>query len=166
MHIDELVGKQGLVVIVEFASGELMSIDNQIDVATGTLKLKAKFDNDDESLFPNQFVNVHLLVSTDDKATVVPTIAVQQGSIGPFVYVIQPDNKAHIQPIKTGIVDGGSIAVTSGLTIGQQVVTEGLDRLNEGAQVEIMTGAAVPGTPAKGAVAPKAPAGSRTRTGH
>jgi multidrug efflux system membrane fusion protein len=124
----------------KLASGELMSVDNQIDVSTGTVKFKARFDNADDALFPNQFVNVRLLVSSDDKAVVIPTLAVQQGSIGTFVYVLKPDNTVHVQQVATGTEDGANVAVKSGLTVGQQVVTEGLDRLGEGSKVEIMTG--------------------------
>lgn len=126
----------------KIAAGELMSIDNQIDVATGTLMFKARFANDDEGLFPNQFVNVRLNVSSEDQAVVIPTIAVQQGSIGPFVYVIDENNKVHIQRIVTGTIEGARLAVKSGLSAGQRVVTEGIDRLREGALVEVMAPAA------------------------
>ncbi len=154
---------------LKIASGELMSVDNQIDVATGTLKLKARFANDDEALFPNQFVNVRLLVSSDDHALAVPTLAVQHGSIGAFVYVLKADGTVHIQPITTGTVDGKQVAVTAGLTAGQQVVTEGLDRLREGAKVEVMKAAAdAPAKPAATAAAtpttaPAATNGPRAR---
>jgi multidrug efflux system membrane fusion protein len=139
---------------LKIASGELMSVDNQIDVTTGTLKLKARFANDDEALFPNQFVNVRLLVSSDDHALVVPTMAVQQGSIGAFVYVLKDDGTVHIQAITTGTVDGKQVAVKAGLTAGQQVVVEGLDRLREGAKVEVMKAAAAADASAKPAAAP------------
>src|SRR5690554_1754415 len=122
----------------QIASGSLMAIDNQIDVATGTVMLKARFSNEDESLFPNQFVNVRLRVGTAN-ALAVPTLAVQQGSIGPFVYRVDQDNKVHIQAVQTGRVDERLIAIESGLQDGQRVVTEGVDRLREGAVVEIMT---------------------------
>ncbi|HEY9461034.1 MAG TPA: MdtA/MuxA family multidrug efflux RND transporter periplasmic adaptor subunit [Paralcaligenes sp.] len=126
----------------KIASGELMAIDNQIDVATGTVKLKARFANEDESLFPNQFVNVHLHVSSNDAALLAPTMAVQQGSIGPFVYLVNPDDKVHVQPVTTGTVDGQNVAIKSGLSAGQRVVTEGLDRLREGATVSVVAPAA------------------------
>jgi multidrug efflux system membrane fusion protein len=124
--------------VTHIATGELMSIDNQIDVATGTLKLKARFANEDESLFPTQFVNVRLRVDTAE-AVVVPTLAVQQGSVGAFVYQVDDDNKVHVQPIVAGRVDGRRMAVESGITEGQRVVTEGLDRLREGAKVDVMS---------------------------
>lgn len=122
----------------KIATGELMSVDNQIDVATGTVKFKARFANEDESLFPNQFVNVRLRVDTT-QSLLVPTMAVQQGSIGAFVYVVDESDKVHIQRIVTGRIDDKRIAVESGLSAGQRVVIEGLDRLREGAAVDIVT---------------------------
>ncbi|WP_167752712.1 MdtA/MuxA family multidrug efflux RND transporter periplasmic adaptor subunit [Pusillimonas caeni] len=134
------------------ATGELESVDNQIDIATGTLKLKARFANQDETLFPNQFVNVRLKVRTGLPAIVVPTVAVQQGSQGAFVYALDEADTVQIRRIATGTVDGERVAVESGLEAGVRVVTEGVDRLREGAKVEIVTGeeqaarpAAVPG---------------------
>ncbi|MEO6983987.1 MAG: MdtA/MuxA family multidrug efflux RND transporter periplasmic adaptor subunit [Paralcaligenes sp.] len=148
---------------LKIASGELMSVDNQIDVTTGTLKLKARFANDDDALFPNQFVNVSLRVSSNDQALVVPTGAVQQGSIGAFVYVLKADSTVHIQPITTGTIDGKQVAVTAGLTAGQQVVTEGVDRLREGAKVEVMKAdASAKSAAASAAKLPAAPATTPT----
>lgn len=129
----------------KIATGELMSVDNQIDVATGTVKFKARFANEDESLFPNQFVNVRLRVDTA-RSLLVPTMAVQQGSIGAFAYVVDDSDKVHVQRIVTGRVDDKLIAVESGLSEGQRVVIEGLDRLREGAAVEVVT--AAPASPA------------------
>lgn len=123
---------------VELARGELMSLDNQIDVATGTLKLKARFANDDERLFPNQFVNVRLHVSSED-VLAVPSAAVQQGSIGSFVYVVGDDRASHIRRIVTGRVDGAYTAVLEGLKAGEQVVVEGTDRLRDGGTVDIVS---------------------------
>ncbi len=131
--------------IRKIATGELMALDNQIDVATGTVRLKARFANEDESLFPNQFVNVRLRVGTA-QSLVVPTMAVQQGSIGAFVYVVDDESKVHVQAIVIGRVDGRRVAVASGLTAGQRVVVEGLDRLREGAKVEVVSDTAA--TPA------------------
>lgn len=121
----------------KIASGELMSIDNQIDIATGTVKLKARFANEDESLFPNQFASVRLRVGTAQSLS-VPTMAVQQGSAGAFVYRVDDDNRVHIQPVVAGRIDQGRVAIVSGLEAGQRVVTEGTDRLREGATVEII----------------------------
>jgi len=122
----------------ELARGELMSVDNQIDVATGTLRLKARFDNQDERLFPNQFVNVRLLVSRQD-VLAVPSAAVQVGSIGSFVYVVDESRKVGIQRIAVGRVDGSKTAVLDGLQAGQRVVVEGTDRLREGAVVDVVS---------------------------
>lgn len=121
----------------KIATGALASIDNQIDITTGTVKLRATFANERETLFPNEFVNAVLHVSADDHAIVIPTSALQQGSIGAFVYLVK-DGKVHVQPVKTGTVDGTNVAVSSGLTAGQQVVTVGVDRLREGAAVRII----------------------------
>ncbi len=131
----------------KIATGDLMALDNQIDVATGTVKLKARFANENESLFPNQFVNVRLRVGTAE-SLVVPTMAVQQGSIGAFVYLVDDESKVHVQPIVIGRVDEKRVAVASGLSAGQRVVVEGLDRLREGAKVEVVSAtAAAPGGP-------------------
>ncbi|HLV28775.1 MAG TPA: MdtA/MuxA family multidrug efflux RND transporter periplasmic adaptor subunit [Burkholderiaceae bacterium] len=124
--------------VQELARGELMSLDNQIDVATGTLRLKARFANEDGRLFPNQFVNVILLVSRQE-ALAVPTAAVQVGSIGSFVYRVDDEGKAHIQRIVTGRVDGALTAVVEGLEAGQRVVVEGTDRLRDGGLVDVVS---------------------------
>ena len=124
--------------INELARGRLMSVDNQIDVATGTLRLKARFDNEEERLFPNQFVNVRLLVSRE-QALAVPSAAVQVGSIGSFVYLVDEKNTVSIQRIVTGRVDGSRTAVVEGLQAGQRVVVEGTDRLREGGTVEVIS---------------------------
>ncbi|MDS1139228.1 MdtA/MuxA family multidrug efflux RND transporter periplasmic adaptor subunit [Pusillimonas sp. SM2304] len=147
----------------KIASGQLVSVDNQIDVATGTVSFKARFENEDESLFPNQFVNVRLRVDAAS-ALVIPTLAVQQGSIGAFVYQVNDDNKVHIQPIVVGRVDDQRIAVESGLSAGQRVVTEGVDRLREGSTVQIVTGDAAPAAavPATGAPTRSGTGGSGT----
>ena len=122
----------------KLAQGTLEAIDNQIDVSTGTVRLKARFDNDDDALFPNQFVNVRLRVSTQDNALVIPTAAVQQGSAGAFVYVVGDDDTVTIQPVKTGTIEGRYVAVIDGLAAGQRVVTEGVDRLRAGTRVQII----------------------------
>ncbi|MFA7668107.1 MAG: MdtA/MuxA family multidrug efflux RND transporter periplasmic adaptor subunit [Burkholderiaceae bacterium] len=123
--------------IEELARGELTSLDNQIDVTTGTLRLKARFDNRDERLFPNQFVNVRLLVSSQDMLA-VPSAAVQVGSIGSFVYVVD-DGVVRIQRITAGRVDGQKTAVLDGLQAGQRVVVEGTDRLRDGGSVDVVS---------------------------
>jgi len=125
------------------ASGTLETLDNQIDVATGTLKLKARFDNTDDALFPNQFVNVRLHVLTRKNVTAIPTAAVQQGSAGAFVFLVQPDDTIAVRQVKLGAINSGMVAVNEGLQPGDRVVTEGTDRLRAGAKVEIVGGAQV-----------------------
>jgi multidrug efflux system membrane fusion protein len=117
--------------------GRLETVDNQIDTTTGTVKLRAIFDNDQETLFPNQFVNVQLLVDTLHDASIVPTSAVQHGAPGAFVYVVKPDQTAAVQKVKVGPGDGQHIAVLDGLQPGEQVVVDGSDRLREGAKVTL-----------------------------
>lgn len=117
------------------ATGVLKNVDNQIDLATGTLRLKAEFANDDERLFPNQFVNVRLRVRTLERAVVIPAAAVQFGSRGTYVYLVNADKKAAVREIVLGPTDGTQQAVTKGLAPGDEVVLEGLDRLREGRAV-------------------------------
>ncbi|MCF5646083.1 MdtA/MuxA family multidrug efflux RND transporter periplasmic adaptor subunit [Pseudomonas syringae] len=120
------------------ATGVLASLDNQIDVATGTLKFKARFDNGDEILFPNQFVNVRLRADTLRQAILVPTAAVQFGTDGTFVYVLDGDKKVKLKLLKTGPSDETSTVITEGLAAGERVVLEGTDRLRDGAEVEVV----------------------------
>lgn len=122
---------------VVLASGELATLDNQIDVATGTAKLKARFANADEALFPNQFVNVRLLAETLPDVLVIPANAVQRGSQGSFVYVLDGDNRVSLRNIALGVTDAERVQVLSGLQVGERVVTEGVDRLREGMQVKV-----------------------------
>jgi len=119
------------------ASGSLASLDNQIDTTTGTVKAKAEFANADESLFPNQFVNVRLQLDVMHDATVIPTSSLERGSDGLFVYVVQPDHTVAVRNIKTGPTEGERVAVTEGLKVGEEVVTSGADRLREGSKVEL-----------------------------
>ncbi len=118
-------------------TGVLASLDNQIDTATGTVKAKAEFANSDESLFPNQFVNARLLLDVIHGATVIPTSALQRGANGLFVYVVATDRSVSVRAIKTGPTEGERVAVTSGLKIGETVVTDGADKLREGSKVEL-----------------------------
>lgn len=119
------------------ASGTLASLDNQIDTSTGTVKVKAEFANDDENLFPNQFVNVRILLDVLRGTTVIPTAALQRGSDGLFVYVVNPDRTVSVRAIKTGPTQGERVAVTSGLQPGEVVVTDGGDKLREGSKVTL-----------------------------
>ncbi|PUA26735.1 MAG: multidrug transporter subunit MdtA [Cellvibrio sp. 79] len=119
------------------ANGKLTTLDNQIDTATGTLRLKAEFDNADDGLFPNQFINARLHLQTMDGAVTIPADAVQYGSKGTYVYVID-DGKAKMRQIKLGALEADRIAVLEGLKEGEQVVLEGIDRLWEGKDVKVM----------------------------
>ncbi|MCF7696158.1 MdtA/MuxA family multidrug efflux RND transporter periplasmic adaptor subunit [Mycetohabitans sp. B2] len=118
-------------------TGELHTLDNQIDTTTGTVKLRAVFQNAGQALFPNQFVNVRLRVDTIRNATIVPTSAVLNGSMGTFVYVVKADNTVTARPVKTGPVDGERTSIVSGLVVGERVVIDGSDRLREGAKITI-----------------------------
>ncbi len=124
----------------KLADGALASADNQVDLATGTVKLKAQFDNADGALFPNQFVNVRMKLDTLRDAVVIPAAAVQRGSQGLFVYVVRGDNTVGQRPVKLGPTEGQRVAVTEGLAAGDTIVVDGMDRLRPGAQVEV-TGA-------------------------
>ena len=120
------------------ASGKLLSLDNQIDVTTGTIKIKARFDNQDDTLFPNQFVNVRLKVNTLQDAIVIPPAALQMGNEGHFVWVVNSDNKVSKKSVIAGLQDSEKVVVSAGLEAGERVVTDGLDRLTEGAKVEVV----------------------------
>jgi multidrug efflux system membrane fusion protein len=126
----------------EYAVGKLSTTDNQVDVATGTVKLRAIFDNTDESLFPNQFVNVRLLVDTVKDAIVVPVAAVQRGQPGTFVYLVKPDDTVEVRVVELGATDGEKVAILKGLQLGDQVVVDGVDRLRDGAKIRRPTRAA------------------------
>ncbi|HKS88998.1 MAG TPA: MdtA/MuxA family multidrug efflux RND transporter periplasmic adaptor subunit [Stellaceae bacterium] len=135
-------------------SGTLQTVDNQIDTSTGTIKLRAVFDNREQILFPNQFVNAYLLVDTLHDATLVPTAAIQRGAPGTFVYVVKPDHTVTAQPVTLGQSQNDRIAVAKGLKPGDLVVTDGADRLKDGAEVRI----AESGAPAAAQSANGAPA--------
>jgi len=119
----------------ELGTGTVSTHDNQVDLTTGTVKLRAIFDNADEALFPNQFVNVRLLVDTVKDAVVVPVAAIQRGQPGTFVYRVKPDDTVEIRVVETGATDGEKIAVVKGLAIGDEVVIDGTDRLRDGAKI-------------------------------
>jgi multidrug efflux system membrane fusion protein len=121
----------------KLASGTLITVDNQIDPTTGTVKLKAQFPNTDGSLFSNQFVNVRMLVDTRKDATVVPAAAVQRGAQGMFVYVVRDDSTVTVRSVKVGPSDGPVTAIEAGVQPGERVVTDGVDRLREGAKIEL-----------------------------
>jgi len=127
--------------VQEIASGQLLTVDNQIDTTTGTDKLKAVFDNKDESLFPNQFVNVHLQLENRPNAIVIPSAAIQSGVQGSFVWVVAKDNKgnavAQMQPITVALAEGQVSILDSGPAAGTNVVVDGADRLKPGQPVTI-----------------------------
>jgi multidrug efflux system membrane fusion protein len=134
----------------KLAVGSLLSVDNQIDLATGTVKLKAQFSNDDKRLFPNQFVNVRMLLEVKHDATIIPAAAIQRSAQGAFVYVIQPDDTVAMRSIELGPIEGESAAVDNGLAPGDQVVVDGLDKLRDGTKVEVAGKGATPAAPADG----------------
>jgi len=121
------------------AVGQLATVDNQIDPTTGTVKLRAQFDNTDESLFPNQFVNVQLVVDELKGATVIPTAGVQRGTAGTYVYVVGADKTVSVRLVETGASEKGQIVISKGLKPDEVVVVDGVDKLREGASVELVT---------------------------
>jgi len=139
-------------------TGHLDTLDNQIDTSTGTVKLRAIFDNPDQTLFPNQFVNIQLLVDTLRGADLVPNSAVQRGAPGTFVYVVKPDETVAAQPVTLGPADDKRVVVTKGLEPGQLVVTDGADRLKDGAKVRVAQNAAAGAAQPEGAPGGQPPA--------
>ncbi|EMM7190509.1 MdtA/MuxA family multidrug efflux RND transporter periplasmic adaptor subunit [Raoultella planticola] len=122
----------------KISEGSLLSLDNQIDATTGTIKLKARFNNQDDALFPNQFVNARMLVDTQQNAIVIPTAALQMGNEGHFVWVLNDENKVSKHTVTPGIQDSLKVVIIAGLSAGDRVVTDGIDRLTEGAKVEVV----------------------------
>ncbi|SJZ93378.1 membrane fusion protein, multidrug efflux system [Enhydrobacter aerosaccus] len=147
---------------IELGVGKLETTDNQIDTTTGTVKLRATFDNSDEALFPNQFVNIRLLVDTVKDALVVPVAAIQKGQPGTFVYRVKPDDTVEIRVVETGASDGDRIAITKGLALNDQVVVDGTDRLRDGSKIRRPppAGAPVAAAPPEGAGASGRDAGA------
>lgn len=123
----------------QLAVGHVQALDNQIDVSTGTLKLKAVFDNRDDRLFPNQFVNVRLSSQTIQNAVIIPSDVVQHGAKGTYVYIITKDNKAEVRALKLGLSTNDQIEILEGLDGTEKVVLEGIDRLSEGKEVKIIS---------------------------
>lgn len=121
----------------KIATGKLSSVDNEVDPSTGTVKLRALFDNESGELFPNQFVNIHLRVTTLHDQTTVPSAALQQGAQGNYVFVVYPDKTVHLRTVTAGVTDNGVVQVVSGLKPGDTVVVDGADRLSEGAPVAL-----------------------------
>jgi len=121
----------------KLASGALMTIDNQIDATTGTGKLKAVFENRDRSLWPNEFVNVHLLLEMRKNNTVVPAAAIQRGPQGTYVFMVKPDKTAEMRPVTVAFAEGNFVAISQGVQPGDTIVTDGQDKLQPGTRVEI-----------------------------
>ncbi len=121
----------------KLATGVLLTVDNQIDPTTGTVKLKAEFPNRDNELFPNQFVNARLLLEVQHDAVIVPSPSIQRGPQGTFVYVVKPDQTAEMRPVTIGINQEGNASIVSGLSAGESVVVDGADRLRDGSKLEV-----------------------------
>jgi multidrug efflux system membrane fusion protein len=145
----------------KLATGELKTLDNQIDTTTGTLKLRAEFANEDEILFPNQFVNIKLLVDVLHDTTIVPTSAIQRGAPGTFVYLANADNTVTVRPVTLGPTNGDRVAVQSGLAAGDLVVIDGADKLRNGARIALRdpNGGSAPGTPGAARPSPRGQGG-------
>ncbi|HEX9390337.1 MAG TPA: MdtA/MuxA family multidrug efflux RND transporter periplasmic adaptor subunit, partial [Usitatibacteraceae bacterium] len=122
----------------KLASGFLLSADNQIDITTGTIKLKAQFPNPDGFLFPNQFVNVRMVVDTRRNATIIPIAAIQRGARGIVVYVVKDDQTVSMRPVVMGPIESDNVLIESGVAPGEMVVVDGIDRLREGAKVDVI----------------------------
>ena len=121
----------------KIATGKLVTVNNQIDPTTGTDKFKAILDNKEHTLWPNQFVNVRLLLETKKNALTIPVAAIQRGAQGTFVYVVKPDNSVESRPVQTSTTEGGIATVDNGLSAGEMVVTDGQDKLQPGSKVSV-----------------------------
>src|SRR5271170_3303391 len=128
----------------KLAEGSLLTTDNQIDQTTGTIKLKAAFPNEDNALFPNQFVNARLLVNTIPNAILIPAAGLQRSQQGMFVYIVKPDKTVEMRPVTVQASQGDVIAISKGLAAGDMVVTDGVDKLTQGSHVSVQTAAIPP----------------------
>jgi multidrug efflux system membrane fusion protein len=153
----------------KIADGKLLTVDNSIDITTGTIKLRAQFDNTDSSLFPNQFVNIELLVDVLHDQVAMPNSAVRRGAPNgvatTFVYLVNADRTVSVRPVTLGVVDGERVAVSAGLKPGEIVVTEGGDRLRDGAQVQLPNMGPAPAAAAQAAGKPATPGTPGARRG-
>ena len=122
---------------VKLATGKLTAVDTEIDPTTGTVKMRAQFDNPDGVLFPNQFVNVHLRVNTIRDAVLAPQAAILRGAPGTFVYLTKDDDTVAVRPVKLGVTQGDNVQITDGLAPGNQVVIDGTDKLRDGAKYKL-----------------------------
>src|ERR1700689_4499520 len=145
----------------KIANGKLLTVDNSIDITTGTVKLRALFENTDSALYPNQFVNIQLLQDVLTNQIVMPNAAVRRGAPNgvttTFVYVVNADSNVSVRPVTLGVIDGENVAVTAGLKPGEVVVTEGGDRLRDGAQVQLPSSTPAPAAGAQPAGKPATP---------
>jgi len=121
----------------KLATGALMTVDNQIDPNTGTVRLKAVFQNDNNELFPNQFVNARLLLDTKRGVTIVPSAAIQRGSKGTFVYVVKEDQAVNVRQVTVGVAHAEDTSIDNGLSPNELVVIDGTEKLREGSKVEV-----------------------------
>jgi membrane fusion protein, multidrug efflux system len=141
----------------KIADGTLQTFDSQIDPTTGTIKLRAQFPNETEALYPNQFVNIQLLLDTHKDVTIMPTAGVQRGVPGTFVYLVNADNTVSVRKIDLGVTDGDHVEVRSGLQPGDKIVVDGADKLRDGAKINVRAEAANPNAPAAGGAAAPGP---------
>jgi membrane fusion protein, multidrug efflux system len=124
------------------ATGKVAAVDSQIDTTTGTVKIRAQFDNADNALFPNQFVNVRMVVETHVDSTLVPSAAIQRGAPGTFVFLVKEDKTVAMTPVQVGAVSGETTEVSQGLAPENLVVIDGADKLRDGSSVELVDAAA------------------------
>jgi membrane fusion protein, multidrug efflux system len=150
----------------KIADGTLQTFDSQIDPTTGTIKLRAQFPNETEALYPNQFVNIQLLLDTHKDVTIMPTAGVQRGVPGTFVYLVNADNTVSVRKIDLGVTDGDRVEVRSGLQPGDKIVVDGADKLRDGAKINVRAEAAGGSAPAAGGAAAPGPdkAGKKQRS--
>ena len=142
----------------KLATGTLLTVDNQIDPNTGTVRLKAVFPNDDNELFPNQFVNARLLLDVKRGTTLVPSAALQRGPKGTFVYVVKDDQTVGVRPVTVGVAHGEEASIDQGLSPDELVVVDGTEKLREGSKVDVRNKSGEPSTgpdPSKGADTPR-----------
>jgi multidrug efflux system membrane fusion protein len=147
----------------EIATGTLYALSNQMATSTGTVTLRAQFDNENEALFPNEFVNIKILVDTLSQAVLVPTPAVLSGAPGDYVYLVNSDDSVSVRKVILGPSDGIHTAILSGLSAGDTVVVDGTDRLSDGAKISVATAAAAKSAPAGSAPRQGSPPGSKAR---
>ena len=147
----------------KIAEGVLQTFDSQIDPTTGTIKARAKFANETKSLYPNQFVNVRLLVDTHKDVTVMPTSGIQRGVPGTFVYLVNADDTVSVRKIVLGVTDGDRVEVTSGLTPGDRIVIDGADKLRDGAKINVRSETGAAAAPGAASEPDRAKSGGRKK---